>query len=50
MTSLAAKKLDHEIMKAHDDKFQRYRQCLENKVVREAPSLQPYLCVGVELA
>jgi hypothetical protein len=50
MTSLAAKKLDHEIMKAHDDQFQRYRQCLENKVVREAPSLQPYLCVVLELA
>jgi hypothetical protein len=50
MTSLAAKKLDHEIMKAQDDKFERYRQCLENKVVRKAPSLQPYLCVVVELA
>ena len=45
MTSLAAKKLDHDIMKAHDDKFERYRQCLENKVVREAPSLEPSLCV-----
>lgn len=50
MTSLAAKKLDHEIMKAQDDKFERDRQCLENKVVGEAPSLQPYLCVVVELA
>ena len=50
MTSLAAKKLDHEIMKAQDDKFERYRQCLENKVVREAPSLQPSLCVVVVLA
>ena len=45
MTSLAAKKLDHDIMKARDDKFERYRQCLENKVVREAPSLEPSLCV-----
>jgi hypothetical protein len=50
MTSLAAKKLDHEIMKAQDDKFERYRQCLENKVVREAPSLQPSLCLVVALA
>jgi len=45
MTSLAAKKLDHDIMKARDDKFERYRQCLENKVVCEAPPLEPSLCV-----
>jgi hypothetical protein len=45
MTSLAVKKLDHDIMKARDDKFERYRQCLENKVVREVPSLEPSLCV-----
>ena len=49
MTSLAAKKLDHDIMKVEDDKFERYRQCLENKVVREAPSLQSSLCVVVVL-
>jgi hypothetical protein len=45
MTSLADKKLDHDIMKARDDKFERYRQCLKNKVVCEAPSLEPSLCV-----
>ena len=50
MTSLTVKKLDHDIMKAHDDKFERYRQCLENKVVREAPSVLPSLCVVVVVA
>ncbi len=50
MTSLAAKKLNHDIMKAQDDKFGRYSQCLENKVVREAPSLEPSLFVVVVVA
>ena len=30
MTSLAAKKLDHDIMKAQDDKFERYRLLTRN--------------------
>ena len=40
MASLAAKKLDHDITQAHDDKFNRYRQCLVDKVVCQAPCFQ----------
>jgi hypothetical protein len=50
MTCLAVKKLDHDIMKEHSDKFDRYHQCLEKKVVCEAPSVQPPLRVVVVVA